>query len=58
MYTSQSSPDNRDREFNCQTWVAKVLERLSNQGYLLKENSDVGINGMVDATMEAEDEEN
>jgi len=54
---SQTPPDNRDREFNCQVWVANVLSRLSDQGYLLKEQTDAGINDMVEATMEAEDEE-
>ncbi|KAK3081580.1 hypothetical protein LTS18_005188 [Coniosporium uncinatum] len=53
---SQNSPDNSSQEFNCQTWVGAVPERLCGSGYLLQDDCTKGVNGMVDATMEAEDE--
>jgi len=53
---SQNSPDNSNQEFNCQTWVGAVLQRLCDMRYMSQEDGTKGVNGMVDATMEAEDE--
>ena len=48
---------NRDREFNCQTWVELALRSLKEQGYLTDEAYSKGLDGMVDAIFAAEDEE-
>lgn len=55
-FTSSTPLDNSSREFNCQVWVDAALKRLSDEGYLLIEDYSRGVDGMVDATMEAEDE--
>jgi hypothetical protein len=47
---------NHDAEFNCQQWVDFALRTLYHAGYLSGEQYDTGLNGMIDATMEAEDE--
>ncbi|KAF1831240.1 hypothetical protein BDW02DRAFT_484543, partial [Decorospora gaudefroyi] len=47
--------DNSSRDFNCQTWVENVLQRLAQAGYITQENCDQGVDKMVEATMEAED---
>ena len=52
----QTPINNSSLEFNCQTWVGDVLQRLAGAGYITKEACDNGIDGMVDATMEARDE--
>jgi len=39
------TPDNSDREFNCQAWVEAILKRLSDAGYLLQEDYGKGIDG-------------
>jgi hypothetical protein len=45
-------------DFDCQNRVAAALEieRLATAGYLTAEESRNGIDGMVDATMEATEE--
>lgn len=53
---SQTPPDNRDSEFNCQTWVGQVLSRLKDQGMISQEEAFTGLDGMVQATLEAEDD--
>lgn len=52
----QTPPDNSSQESNCQTWVGAVLKKLRDSNYLLPEDCTKGIDGMVEATMEAEDE--
>ncbi|KAJ4201205.1 hypothetical protein NW767_006857 [Fusarium falciforme] len=47
---------NHDAEFNCQQWVDFALGTLYHAGYLSGGQYDTGLNGMTDATMEAEDE--
>ena len=47
--------NNRDREFNCQTWVEDALSRFKHARGLSTELYDRGVNGMVDAIDEAED---
>ncbi|GAB0139161.1 hypothetical protein EsDP_00007374 [Epichloe bromicola] len=47
---------NHDPEFNCQQWVDFALRTLYRTGYLTAEQYDTGLNGMVDATVEAKDE--
>ncbi|KAF5529465.1 hypothetical protein FMEXI_14139 [Fusarium mexicanum] len=47
---------NHDPEFNCQQWVDFALVALYQKGYLTAEQYNTGLNGMIDATMEAEDE--
>ncbi|KAM5347020.1 hypothetical protein ACJ41O_010025 [Fusarium nematophilum] len=49
--------DNHDPEFNCHVWVDRSLNALYQGGYLSKEEYLGGVDGMVDATMEAEDED-
>lgn len=49
--------NNRDIEFNCQTWVERALKVLRDSGALTAAEYDQGVNGMVDAIAEAEDEE-
>lgn len=49
--------DNTDREFNCQTWIESALRALKNWNYLSGESYERGLDGMVDAIAEAEDEE-
>lgn len=49
--------NNRDREFNCQTWIEGALKMLADRGYLGKRDYEHGLNGMVDAIAEAEDED-
>ena len=54
----QSVPiNNRDREFNCQTWIEDALKRFKNAGHLSTESYNKGVDGMVDAIAEAEDVE-
>ncbi|KAL3595618.1 hypothetical protein FPOAC2_09967 [Fusarium poae] len=48
---------NDDYEFNCQQWVQMALLSLRHQGCLTEEQYDAGVNGMIDATMEAADED-
>ncbi|KAI4657732.1 uncharacterized protein J4E78_006120 [Alternaria triticimaculans] len=48
--------DNRNAEFNCLIWVGDALERLAAAGYITKEECTGGIDKMVEATMEAEEE--
>jgi hypothetical protein len=47
--------ENRDREFNCQTWVEHALKRLWNAGFLSEDSYSKGVDGMVDAIAEAVD---
>ncbi|KAI6908458.1 hypothetical protein KC318_g4373 [Hortaea werneckii] len=49
--------DRFDREFNCQTWIERALKSLKDLRVLTPAEYDLGINGMVDAIAEAEDEE-
>lgn len=56
-FVCQTPIDNSDLEFNCQTWVERALKRLVQAGYLEQEDYTNGVNGMVDATMEATEEE-
>ncbi|KAI6823983.1 hypothetical protein KC367_g8187 [Hortaea werneckii] len=49
--------DHFDREFNCQTWIERALKSLKDERVLSPAEYDLGINGMVDAIAEAEDEE-
>ena len=54
----QSVPiNNRDREFNCQTWIEDALKRFKNAGYLSTESYNKGVNHMVDVIAEAVDVE-
>lgn len=48
---------NDDPEFNCQQWVEGALRALRDAGVLSEDQYALGVNGMVDATMEAEDED-
>lgn len=48
--------DNHDREFNCQTWVEMALKRLRDLELLTPEAYSDGVDGMVDAIAEAEDD--
>jgi len=48
--------DNSSQEFNCQTWVGEALQRLATAGYITQDDCDNGIDGMVKATMEAQEE--
>lgn len=49
--------NNSDPEFNCQQWVQFALKMLLNKGYLTEKQYNTGLDGMIDATMEAEDED-
>jgi len=49
---------NSDPEFNCQQWVHYALQTLYHAGHITSEQYDNGLNDMIDATMEAEDEDN
>ncbi|KAJ5769136.1 hypothetical protein N7520_003695 [Penicillium odoratum] len=46
-----------DRDWNSQNWVGEALGRLVTAGYLDAGVMDRGLDAMVDAVMEAEDEE-
>ena len=48
---------NWDVEFNCQIWVEATLRRLRDLRLLSSEGYTEGVDGMVDAIAEAEDEE-
>lgn len=48
---------NRDWEFDCQQWVEAALSRLRELGMLTSEAYTRGLDGMVDAISEAQDEE-
>ncbi|EKJ76926.1 hypothetical protein FPSE_02924 [Fusarium pseudograminearum CS3096] len=48
---------NDDHEFNCQQWVQMALLLLRQKGLLTQEQYDAGVDGMIDATMEAADED-
>jgi hypothetical protein len=47
---------NHDMEFNCQQWVEGALEKLKDGGHLSQVEYKKGVDGMVDALMEATDE--
>jgi len=49
--------NNRDREFNCQTWVEDVLRTWKNADILSVELYEKDVDGMVDVIAEAEDVE-
>lgn len=49
--------DHFDREFNCQSWVERALKLLRDSAALTPAEYDLGVNGMVDAIAEAEDED-
>ncbi|KAL1586615.1 hypothetical protein WHR41_04564 [Cladosporium halotolerans] len=48
---------NRDWDFDCQQWVEAALSRLKELGMLTSEAYTKGLDGMVDAISEAQDEE-
>jgi len=48
---------NYDSEFNCQIWVEAALRRLRDMRLLGSEAYTEGVDGMIDAIAEAEDEE-
>ncbi|KAM0718125.1 hypothetical protein Q7P37_006457 [Cladosporium fusiforme] len=48
---------NEEREFNCQMWVETALRKLKEMGMLASNLYTKGVDGMVDAIAEAEDEE-
>jgi hypothetical protein len=48
---------NWDVEFNCQIWVEAAMRRLRDLRFLSGEAYTKGVDGMVDAIAEAEDEE-
>lgn len=47
---------NDDPEFSCQHWVDAALTALHYAGYLTAEQCNAGVDKMIDAIMEAEDE--
>lgn len=47
-----------DPEFNFQQWVDYALRTLYHAGHLTLEQCQTGLNDMIDATMEVEDEDN
>ncbi|OAA36781.1 hypothetical protein BBO_08060 [Beauveria brongniartii RCEF 3172] len=51
------SVDNDNPEFNCQHWVEHGLLVLLEKGLITEKEYNDGLNGMIDATMEAEDED-
>lgn len=54
----QSVPiNNHDPEFNCQQWVDLALLRLFKNGILNKQQYQDGSDGMVEATLEAKDDD-
>jgi hypothetical protein len=50
-------PAGGERDWNCQNWVGDVLARLVTAGYLDSAGRNRGLDGMVDAILEAKDEE-
>ncbi|KAJ5613756.1 hypothetical protein N7528_007410 [Penicillium herquei] len=46
-----------DRDWNSQNWVGDALGRMVKAGYLNEEETEKGIDEMVDAILEAKDEE-
>lgn len=53
---SKTPIDNTSRGFNCQEWVGDALKLLAQEGYIEQEEYLGAVDGMIDATMEAEDE--
>ncbi|KAK7541389.1 hypothetical protein IWX49DRAFT_322009 [Phyllosticta citricarpa] len=53
---SETPINNSDPEFNCQVWVENALQRLKRSNYLSEDDYTKGVDGMIDATMEAEHE--
>ena len=51
------SVDNGNPEFNCQTWVEAALRLFRTRNFLTNDSYTSGLDGMVDAIAEAEDEE-
>lgn len=47
---------NSNPEFNCQMWVSAALKTLAERRFLTSDQSERGESDMVDACMEAEDE--
>lgn len=45
--------DNRDREFNCQTWVERALKEFVVAGWLAGDVYEQGVDGMVEGISEA-----
>lgn len=48
---------NHDREFNCQTWVEAAIRKLRDKSMLASDSYMHGLDGLVNAIAEAEDEE-
>lgn len=48
--------DNSTQEFNCQLWIGDALQKLVDADCLDNATRTAGINGMVDATLEAKDD--
>lgn len=55
--TTRIRNEPEERDWNCQSWVCDALQRLVNQGWLSKEDRESSIDQMVDACLEAKDEE-
>jgi hypothetical protein len=55
-FIHQTPVDNSSLDFDCQKWVGAALQRLAIAGYLTDRECRDGVNGMVDATMEATEE--
>ncbi|KAK7606534.1 hypothetical protein BKA81DRAFT_177433 [Phyllosticta paracitricarpa] len=53
---SETPINNSDPEFNCQVWVENALQRLKGANQLSEDEYTKGVDGMIDATMEAEHE--
>lgn len=49
--------NNSSRDWDCQKWVGDALTRLSNLGWITKQQKSDAISRMVDAVFEAEDED-
>jgi hypothetical protein len=47
---------NDDPEFDCQHWLSDALKKLGRDGWLTSAQVEEGVNGMLEATLEAADE--
>ncbi|KAI9674494.1 MAG: hypothetical protein M1817_001832 [Caeruleum heppii] len=49
--------NNKERDWNCQTWVAEALGRCAEMGLITREGVDAAVDQMVDVLMEVPEDE-
>ena len=56
-FVQQTQPNNRSHEYNCHSWVQGALMSLRDAGYISSQTFTHSVDGMLEARLEAADEE-